>query len=179
MYIKSDVDLDLTLVRSAQAFQWYFDGREYVGHAGGHEALIIPGDDGFEIISPCTDEAFWRDYFDLGRDYAALKPICDADPYLKQSYDALHGLHVLNQPVWDTLPSFIISANNNVARIRVLVKKLCDELGERRELNGIQIHLFPTPEALAAAPVETLRAMGMGYRAPTLALALGIWAKRT
>ena len=168
MYIKSDVDLDLTLVRSAQAFQWYFDGREYVGHAGGHEALIIPGDDGFEIISPCTDEAFWRDYFDLGRDYAALKPICDADPYLKQSYDALHGLHVLNQPVWDTLPSFIISANNNVARIRVLVKKLCDELGERRELNGIEIHLFPTPEALAAAPVETLRAMGMGYRAPYL-----------
>ena len=140
MYIKSDVDLDLTLVRSAQAFQWYFDGREYVGHAGGHEALIIPGDDGFEIISPCTDEAFWRDYFDLGRDYAALKPICDADPYLKQSYDALHGLHVLNQPVWDTLPSFIISANNNVARIRVLVKKLCDELGERRELNGTQRH---------------------------------------
>lgn len=168
MYIKSDVDLDLTLVRSAQAFKWYFDGREYVGHAGGHEALIIPGDDGFEIISPCTDEAFWRDYFDLGRDYAALKPICDADPYLKQSYDALHGLHVLNQPVWDTLPSFIISANNNVARIRVLVKKLCDELGERRELNGIEIHLFPTPEALAAAPVETLRAMGMGYRAPYL-----------
>ena len=168
MYIKSDVDLDLTLVRSAQAFQWYFDGREYVGHAGGYEALIIPGDDGFEIISPCTDEAFWRDYFDLGRDYAALKPICDADPYLKQSYDALHGLHVLNQPVWDTLPSFIISANNNVARIRVLVKKLCDELGERRELNGTQIHLFPTPEALAAAPVETLRAMGMGYRAPYL-----------
>ena len=47
MYIKSDVDLDLTLVRSAQAFQWYFDGREYVGHAGGYEALIIPGDDGF------------------------------------------------------------------------------------------------------------------------------------
>ena len=88
MYIKSDVDLDLTLVRSAQAFQWYFDGREYVGHAGGYEALIIPGDDGFEIISPCTDEAFWCDYFDLGRDYAALKPICDADPYLKQSYDA-------------------------------------------------------------------------------------------
>ena len=27
MYIKSDVDLDLTLVRSAQAFQWYFDDR--------------------------------------------------------------------------------------------------------------------------------------------------------
>ena len=50
----------------------------------------------------------------------------------------------------------------------MLVKKLCDELGERRELNGIQIHLFPTPEALAAAPVETLRAMGMGYRAPYL-----------
>lgn len=168
MYIKTDVDLDLTLVRSAQAFHWYFDGREYVGHAGGNPALILPGEDGFEVISPLEDEAFWRDYFDLGRDYAALAPICARDEYLKKSYDELHGLHVLNQPVWDTLVTFIISANNNVARIRSLVMKLCAALGEKRVLQGIEISLFPTPEALAAAPVELLRGMGMGYRAPYL-----------
>lgn len=168
MFINTDVDLDLTLVRSAQAFHWYFDGREYVGHAGGVPALIVPGEGGFELMSPLDDEAFWRDYFDLGRDYDALAPICANDPYLKKSYDELHGLHVLNQPVWDTLVTFIISANNNVARIRTLVNKLCDALGEKRELNGIQMSLFPTPQVLASAPVELLREMGMGYRAPYL-----------
>lgn len=168
MFIRSDVDLDLTLVRSAQVFFWYFDGREYVGQAGGQPALILPREDGFEVISPMDDEAFWRDYFDLGRDYAALGPICERDEYLARSYGALHGLHVLNQPVWDTLAPFIISANNNVARIRALVSKLCEALGEARSIDGIDIHLLPTPEALAGASVELLRGMGMGYRAPYL-----------
>ncbi len=168
MFIKSDVDLDLTLVRSAQVFHWYFDGREYVGHAGGQPALILPHEDGFEVVSPLDDEAFWRDYFDLGRDYAALEPVCAGDEYLARAYEALHGLHVLNQPTWDTLAPFIISANNNVARIRALVSKLSEALGEARSMDGIDIHLLPTPEALAGAPVELLRGMGMGYRAPYL-----------
>lgn len=168
MFIKSDVDLDLSLVRSAQAFHWLFDGEKYTGHAGGVPALIWPREDGFEVVSPLDDEAFWRDYFDLSRDYAALEPVCAADPYLKKSYDELHGLHVLNQPIWDTLVTFIISANNNVARIRSLVLKLCAALGERRCVDGVEIAVFPTPQALAAASVEQLREMGMGYRAPYL-----------
>lgn len=168
MYIKCDVDLHLTLIDSAQAFHWICDGQRYLGHAGESEALILPGQDGFEVISPLDDERFWRDYFDLGRDYCALKPICECDPYLKQSYEALHGLHVLNQPVWDTLVTFIISANNNVKRIRALVNKLCGALGEHRMLDGCEISLFPTPEALANAPLDLLRGMGMGYRAPYL-----------
>lgn len=168
MYIKCDVDLHLTLIDSAQAFHWICDGQRYLGHAGESEALILPGQDGFEVISPLDDERFWRDYFDLGRDYCALKPICECDPYLKQSYEALHGLHVLNQPVWDTLVTFIISANNNVKRIRALVNKLCGALGEHRMLDGCEISFFPTPEALANAPLDLLRGMGMGYRAPYL-----------
>lgn len=168
MYIKCDVDLHLTLIDSAQAFHWAYDGEKYLGHAGESEALILPDENGFEVISPLDDEAFWRDYFDLSRDYGALKPICECDPYLKQSYEALHGLHVLNQPVWDTLVTFIISANNNVKRIRSLVNKLCDALGQHRTLDGCEISLFPTPEALANAPLGLLRDMGMGYRAPYL-----------
>ena len=168
MYIKCDVDLHLTLIDSAQAFHWAYDGEKYLGHAGESEALILPDENGFEVISPLDDEAFWRDYFDLSRDYGALKPICECDPYLKQSYEALRGLHVLNQPVWDTLVTFIISANNNVKRIRSLVNKLCDALGQHRTLDGCEISLFPTPEALANAPLDLLRDMGMGYRAPYL-----------
>lgn len=168
MFIKSDVDLELTLVRSAQAFHWYFDGARYVGHAGGAPALITPMEGGFDVLSTRDDEAFWRDYFDMGRDYDALAPICAADEYLNTSYEQLHGLHVLNQPVWDTLVTFIISANNNVARIRSLVMKVCAALGEKRVLDGVEISVFPKPQALAGATVEQLREMGMGYRAPYL-----------
>ena len=56
--------------------------------------------------------------------------------------------------------AFIISANNNVGRIRRIVRALIDGLGE----GGA----FPTPAALAAAGEERLRALGCGYRAPFL-----------
>lgn len=55
---------------------------------------------------------------------------------------------------------FIISANNNVSRIRGIVLRLIDALGEEGA--------FPTPEGLAEADEETLRALGCGYRAPYL-----------
>lgn len=168
MFIESDIDLELTLVKSAQAFHWHLDGTEYVGHAGGVPAIARPCAGGFEVTSPQNDAAFWREYFDLGRDYAALRPICEADTYLKHAYDALQGLHVLNQPVWDTLVAFILSANNNVGRIRTLVNRLNEALGAHHRLCGHDIAVFPTPQALAAAPVSLLREMGMGYRAPYL-----------
>ena len=72
----------------------------------------------------------------------------------------LPGLHVLNQPAWEALIAFIISANNNVSRIRGIVLRRLETLGE----DGA----FPTPERLAAADEETLRGLGCGYRAPYL-----------
>jgi N-glycosylase/DNA lyase len=71
------------------------------------------------------------------------------------------GLRVLRQPYFETLISFIISANNNVGRISRIVETLCERYGEP-VLGGWD---FPTAEKLATLTTDELKACGTGYRA--------------
>jgi len=61
------------------------------------------------------------------------------------------------------LISFIISANNNIPRIRGIVERLCALAGEPI---GPDIFAFPTAKALARLTEADLRCIGAGYRAP-------------
>ena len=71
---------------------------------------------------------------------------------------------MLDQPPWEALFSFILSANNNVVRIRSLVYAISRAYGPEADgLCGI-----PGPEAVAGATENELRALGAGYRAPYL-----------
>ncbi len=154
-------DAELVLIDSAQVFHWRGEGGAFLGVSGGHAARLVPEEGGF-LLEGCRegDEAFWTRYFDLERDYGALRQAASACPVALEALDRLPGLRVLRQPPWETLAAFIVSANNNVARIRRIVRALIDALGE----NGA----FPTPAALAAAGEDRLRALGCGYRAPFL-----------
>ena len=154
-------DARLVLMDSAQVFHWQETDGGFAGVAGGHAARLIPGEDGF-LLEGCQsgDEVFWTRYFDLERDYAALRTAAAGCPVALEALDRLPGLRVLRQPPWEALVAFIISANNNVGRIRRIVRGLIDRLGE----NGA----FPAPVALAGAGEEELRALGCGYRAPFL-----------
>ena len=160
-YAGVSLDAGLVLIDSAQAFQWQASGGAFEGVAGRHRVRLTPEADGF-LLEGCRpgEEAFWTRYFDLERDYAALKQTAAACPVALRALELLPGMRILRQPPWETLVAFIISANNNVGRIRKIVRALIDELGE----DGA----FPTPEALAAAGEERLRQMGCGYRAPFL-----------
>lgn len=76
------------------------------------------------------------------------------------------GIHVFRQEPFETLISFIISANNNVKRIMGTVEKICVLAGDPIETPFGTQYVFPTPEKLAACSEEQLRECGTGYRAP-------------
>ena len=154
-------DARLVLMDSAQVFHWREEGGAFSGVSGGHAAQLVPEDDGF-LLENCRpgEESFWARYFDLERDYGALRKAASACPVALEALERLPGMRVLRQPPWEALVAFIISANNNVGRIRRIVRALIDGLGEGGS--------FPTPAALAAAGEERLRALGCGYRAPFL-----------
>ena len=59
-----------------------------------------------------------EDYFDLKRDYKKIKEtLSKIDSFMEESIKYGSGIRILNQDLWETIISFIISANNNIPRI--------------------------------------------------------------
>lgn len=77
------------------------------------------------------------------------------------------GVRLLRQDPLETLFAFICSSNNNIARISLMVERMCAEFGDRLgEAEGTDFYDFPSLEALAKGGVEQkLRELGFGYRA--------------
>lgn len=170
-----------------QCFRWVPAGdvceegsADYIGAAGSYAARISYGSDTCNAAADQTcagtltieatggDESFWRRYFDLDTDYSAIKQtLITNDPAIGPAAEYGHGIRILNQDLFETIISFIISQNNNIPRIRKNIESICAKYGEHiGEFFGREWYTFPTPEALAAADVDDLTALRLGYRAP-------------
>lgn len=109
------------------------------------------------------DEALWRSYFDLDRDYAAVRGKLSAlHPVLAQAASYAAGIRILRQEPFEALCTFIISQNNNIKRIKGIVKRLCVCFGKRLPDGA---HAFPTPGVMAALTPEDLAPLRAGFRA--------------
>lgn len=105
------------------------------------------------------------DYFDLDTDYDNIKnKLSNVDDYLKTSIKYGEGIRILNQDLWETLISFIISANNNIPRIKGIIERISKKYGKRIVWNNNEYYTFPTPKELSKASVEDLRNLGLGFR---------------
>lgn len=106
--------------------------------------------------------AHWGDYFDAGRDYGTLKQEYSTDPVLEKAVRHGAGIRLLHQDTWETLCSFIISQNNHIARIKGIIRTLCDSFGP--PIPGSGMRGFPAPETLAALPVDSWDVLRAGFR---------------
>ncbi len=162
------LDLDLTL-DCGQAFRWQKqDDGSYSGVAGGHFLNISRSENGDLIFKNTTKESFdgfFRNYFDLDKDY---KKICDTlkeDELLRSTIDEYYGIRILNQEPWEALCSFVISQQNNIKRIKLIISRLCAAFGEEVAEGW---YTFPSAETLAKLSTEDFEALGCGYRAKYL-----------
>ena len=111
------------------------------------------------IKEVCTE------YFDLARNYEDIKlELSKVDDNLKKSIDYGEGIRILNQDLWETIISFIISANNNIPRIKGIINRLSEKFGSKIEWDGDTYYTFPTVQQLARASVQDLRSLGLGFR---------------
>lgn len=119
----------------------------------------------FEGICDGDIEEVCRDYFDLDTDYEEIKKrLSSIDDYLKTSIEYGNGIRILNQDLWETIISFIISANNNIPRIKGIIDRISKKYGNKITYNGKYYYTFPDMNALGKASVEDLRALGLGFR---------------
>jgi N-glycosylase/DNA lyase len=149
-----------------QAFRWKSEGRGFRGVA--LRRVVYAEQDGCDVTLGGVDERKGKDfirYFDLERDYGAIKQSYAGDKFLAEGMEYAGGIRVLRQPPFETLISFIISQNNNVKRISGIIERLCQRYGAPLD-GGFD---FPTPEALARCCTKDFEECGAGYRASYIA----------
>jgi N-glycosylase/DNA lyase len=81
---------------------------------------------------------------------------------------------LVRQDPWECLVSFVLATNSNIPRIMKMISNLCSAFGRRLAFEGDAYSEFPTPEALAEAPLSRLRSCGLGYRAPFVKKVAGV-----
>lgn len=121
--------------------------------------IIIAGICDGDIKKVCND------YFDMNRDYEQIKEkLKSVDENMQKSIEYGSGIRLLNQDLWETIISFIISSNNNIPRIKGIINRISERYGEKIEFRGKNFYTFPTVEKLSKASIEDLRNLGLGFR---------------
>ena len=104
-------------------------------------------------------------YFDLYNNYDTIEEaICKIDDTVKKAVDNTTGIHILNQAQFETIISYIISANNNIPRIKKSIAEISRRYGTEVDFEGKSYYLFPTIDQLANVTVEEFKDCGVGFR---------------
>ena len=105
------------------------------------------------------------DYFDLNNNYEEIKnKLSKIDDNMKKSIEYGYGIRILNQDLFECIISFIISANNNIPRIKEIIERLSKKCSRRVIYNEKEYYLFPSVSELSKLSVEDLRSLGLGFR---------------
>ena len=151
-----------------QCFRWdEKEDKSYTGIVGENVINVKEVENKVVFSSYGVDnlEELVKNYFDLDRNYEEIKAtLSKIDEHLAKSIKYGSGIRILNQDLWETIISFIISANNNIPRIKGIINRLSQKYGQKIEWNGKEYYTFPTVEELSKASVEDLRSLGLGFR---------------
>ena len=156
------------IFKCGQCFRWNIEedgsytgvfGKNVLNVKKQNNAILFKGICEGDIIPTIID------YFDLERDYELIKNKLEkVDNNMKESIKYGTGIRILNQDLWETIISFIISANNNIPRIKGIIERLSEKYGDKIVYNGKEYFTFPTPKQLENVSVEEFRKLGLGFR---------------
>jgi len=142
-----------------QIFRYLIDGNSAKVYSKDKMCEIIFDKDLISINTNDTDYFF--KFFDLDRDYSKIKNTLKKDEFLASAIDYGYGIRIINNDTFEMIVSFIISANNNISRIKKSIEYLCLNFG--RDMGDY--YAFPTLKDLKRATVEDFKTAGLGYRA--------------
>jgi len=162
----SDFNLE-RIFECGQCFRWDADENGvYTGVAFGIAARIYRFGESVFISGTIHEfESVWMDYFDLSRDYSAIRRKLCIDDFMKKATTHGAGIRILRQDKWEALCSFIISQCNNIPRIKSIISTFCKEFGASIALGGETYYSFPSAQTVANLDADKLSPLRCGYRA--------------
>ncbi|MBN1624232.1 MAG: 8-oxoguanine DNA glycosylase [Clostridia bacterium] len=163
----SNFDLGSTL-ECGQCFRWQKnDDNDYTGVALGKAVRVVQKNDSLYFINTSVNEfqSVWYEYFDLGTDYGKIKEILSKnDPIMDEAVRFAPGIRLLRQPMFETLVSFIISANNSIPNIKRVISAMSRMWGESIIYEDKEYFSFPDAKTLANGEICDLKLTKAGYR---------------
>lgn len=150
-----------------QCFRWKEnDDKSFTGVAFNRAVRIYKKDNDLYIEgAEYKDAELWEDYLDLKRDYGLIKNELSKDKIMKEAIKYGWGIRILHQDIFETIISFIISANNRIPMIKRAIENICKEFGDKIIFNNNLYYTFPSPDKLSKADVKDLQNLGCGFRA--------------
>ena len=142
-----------------QIFRFQVDGNFAVVNSLDRQAKVTTCEN--KIVIETSDVDYFEKFFDLKTDYSKIKQNLKKDEFLSKAVDYGYGIRILNNNAFEMIISFIISANNNIPRIKKSIEYLCSHFGE----NKGTYFAFPTLKRLKTATVDDFKTAGLGYRA--------------
>lgn len=159
-----DFDVKATL-DCGQLFRYEKTVDGYVVKSGEHSCYVRTNGD--KVIVDTQSVDYFVNYFNLDRDVLRVKRELARFPELGGALEMCGALRILHQPLFETIISFIISANNGIARTKSIISRVCAEFGD----------VFPTPSRLADLGDRQLTSLGCGYKAQYIIETAEICAK--
>lgn len=149
-----------------QCFRWNMEENgAFVGVAGDKAAKLYYDSNGAVCVeSTCEDEKFWSEYLNLSFDYKKAAEFLSFDENLKKASNSGKGIRILKQELWETTVSFIISANNNIPRIKKIIESFCELFGDEIIFDKRKFFAFPEPKKVAQLSLSDLAPIKAGFR---------------
>lgn len=153
-----------SILTSGQLFRFgVLDNGTWWVNSGSDRAEIVKIDSNhYKILT--SNPNFFVNYFDFLTNYDMILERLGKFEMLRPALDYGKGVRLLRQPLLEVIINFIISANNNIPRIRKSVTGLCEKFGSKTDWG----YAFPTIEQLSQATEQDFTQLGCGYRAPYL-----------
>ncbi len=151
------------ILECGQVFCQRKNGNIYQVFPDDKYAEIEEFNDFYEIRTKNCD--FFINFFDLKQNYQEIKENLSKFNILKKPLQFGYGIRILNQNLFETLISFIISSNNNIKRITLILNNIRKNLGEQIKDD---LYSFPSHQKLLEVDQDFFVKMGAGYRAKYL-----------
>jgi N-glycosylase/DNA lyase len=165
--MRADFDLPQS-VTTGQVFRWEEADGLWKGVDGPHRYRVEIDRDHYRVEGGCVES--FRRLFRLDLEPERLRAeLLKRGSELAPFLDAMEGIRLMRPscPV-ETTFSFLCTANNHLARIGPMVRKLAS-FGEPLEAGEAGDAMrFPATETIAGIPPTLLRERGFGYRAETI-----------
>ena len=166
-----------------QIFRYLIADKKAIVISKNHFASVFTDKNKVEIITKDVD--YFEHFFDLKTKYTDIKEQLKKDNFLRPCCEFGYGIRLLKQDLFEMIVSFIVSANNNIKRIKNSLNYLSKHFGDKIILNedykefllkdkvGLVeyengryfYYAFPTLKQLKNATVEDYINAGLGYRA--------------